>query len=74
MRKLNIEKMKTRLTDFILTGALLLFFGFQNCGYEERGHANTPAETPGSQTRVGVDTVAHPGNIDRDTIRAALPR
>lgn len=63
--------MKTKFTDFILTGAVLLFFGFQNCGYEERGHANTPAETPGSQTRVGVDTIAHPGNIDRDTIQAA---
>lgn len=40
-----------------------------NCGYPERGHANTPAETPGSQTRVGVDTLAHPGNIDQDSIR-----
>lgn len=60
--------MKTRLTDFILTALLLIVFGFQNCGYEEKGHANTPAEHPGAQTRPGVDTLAHPGNIDRDTI------
>jgi hypothetical protein len=42
-----------------------------SCGYEEKGHANTPAETPGSQIRVGVDTVAHPGNIDRDSIHVS---
>lgn len=60
--------MKSRLTDFILTVSLLMFVTVQSCGYEEQGHANTPAENPGSQTRTGVDTVAHPGNIDRDTI------
>jgi hypothetical protein len=63
--------MKTRITDFILTALILIFFTFQNCGYEERGHANTPPENPGSQTKVGVDTIAHPGNIDRDSITAA---
>ena len=62
--------MKIKLIDFVLTGAVVLFFGFQNCGYGERGHANTPAETPGSQTRVGVDTIAHRGNIDQDTLTA----
>lgn len=41
-----------------------------SCGYEERGHANTPAENPGSQIKTGTDTFAHPGNIDRDTIVA----
>jgi hypothetical protein len=61
--------MKARLTDFVLTGCLLFILSFQNCGYEERGHANTPAENPGSQTRVGIDTTRHPGNIDKDTIR-----
>ena len=61
--------MKTKFTDFILTGALLFFLSLQNCGYEERGHANTPPENPGSQTRVGVDTTSHPGNIDRDSIK-----
>jgi hypothetical protein len=60
---------KTKLTDFILTGLLLMFLGLQNCGYEERGHSNTPAENPGSQTRVGVDSTVHPGNIERDTIK-----
>jgi len=60
--------MKTKLTDFILTGALLFFLSLQNCGYEEKGHANTPAENPGSQTKPGIDTIAHPGNIDQDTI------
>jgi hypothetical protein len=62
--------MKARITDFILTAALLLFFTFQNCGYEEMGHANTPAEHPGSQNKVGADSTAHPGNIDRDTFKA----
>ena len=62
--------MKTRITDFVLTALLLIILGFQNCGYEERGHANTPAEHPGAQMKVGVDTVNHPGNIDRDTISA----
>jgi hypothetical protein len=60
--------MKTRVTDFILTALLLIVLGFQNCGYEEQGHANTPPENPGSQIKPGVDTVAHPGNIDKDTI------
>jgi hypothetical protein len=62
--------MKARITDLVLTALLLCFFGFQNCGYEEKGHANTPPENPGSQMKVGVDTTAHPGNIDRDTIEA----
>ncbi len=48
---------------------ILEIFSLTNCGYKERGHANTPAETPGSQTQVGIDTTAHPGNIDRDSIR-----
>lgn len=61
--------MKSRLTDLFLTLALLFFAAItQRCGYDEMGHANTPAEHPGSQTRVGIDTLAHPGNIDRDTI------
>jgi hypothetical protein len=47
---------------------LLEVFSLTNCGYKERGHANTPAENPGSQTKTGVDTIAHPGNIDKDTI------
>lgn len=47
----------------------LLSAGISGCGYKEKGHANTPAEHPGSQTKVGVDTIAHPGNIDRDTIK-----
>lgn len=48
---------------------VVMLAGTISCGYEEKGHANTPAENPGSQTKTGVDTVAHPGNIDRDTIR-----
>jgi hypothetical protein len=63
--------MRTRITDIILTALVLVFFTFQNCGYEERGHANTPPENPGSQNKIGVDSTAHPGNIDRDTITAA---
>ena len=64
-----LDYMKSRLTDFILTVALLAVATItQSCGYDEKGHANTPAENPGSQVRVGIDTVAHPGNIDRDTI------
>ena len=62
--------MKTRITDLILTALLFIVLGFQNCGYEERGHANTPPADPGTQTRPGADTVSHPGNIDRDTITA----
>jgi hypothetical protein len=38
------------------------------CGYKERGKANTPPEYPGSQMKVGADTLVHPGNIDRDTL------
>jgi hypothetical protein len=66
----NHSVMRTRITDFILTALVLLFFIFQNCGYEEKGHANTPPENPGSQMKPGVDSNAHPGNIDRDTITA----
>lgn len=63
--------MKARLTDIVLTAlVLVLFFAFQSCGYKERGHANTPAEAPGDQMKIGVDTAVHPGNIDRDTITA----
>jgi hypothetical protein len=39
-----------------------------SCGYDEKGHSNTPPENPGSQVKTGVDTTAHPGNIDRDSI------
>jgi hypothetical protein len=60
--------MKTLFVDFTLTGLLLGSLLLSTCGYKEQGHANTPAENPGSQMKVGVDTVAHPGNIDRDTI------
>lgn len=57
-------------TVFYLAAAVVLLemFSLSNCGYPEKGHANTPAETPGAQTRVGIDTTAHPGNIDRDSI------
>jgi hypothetical protein len=48
---------------------LLELWALYGCGYKERGHANTPAEYPGDQTKVGIDTLAHPGNIDRDTIQ-----
>ena len=65
---LKKKTMKAKLTDFVLTGALLFILSLQNCGYKERGHANTPAENPGSQTRSGVDSSNHPGNIDKDTI------
>lgn len=45
-------------------------FSLYKCGYKEKGHANTPAEYPGSQMKVGIDTLAHPGNMDRDTIHS----
>lgn len=61
--------MKARITDYMLTAMLMSLFCFQQCGYGEMGHANTPPENPGSQTRTGVDSSVHPGNIDRDTIR-----
>jgi hypothetical protein len=54
---------KTGLAAF----ATLILFWLTGCGYPEKGHANTPAENPGSQIKVGTDTIAHPGNIDRDT-------
>jgi hypothetical protein len=60
--------MKILLLDYSLTALLLLTLTFSMCGYKERGHANTPAENPGSQSKVGLDTLAHPGNIDKDTI------
>ena len=58
-------------TTIILAISIILLevFSLTNCGYKEQGHANTPAETPGAQTQVGVDTTAHPGNIDRDSIQ-----
>jgi hypothetical protein len=62
--------MKIKIIDFVLTALLLVFFTFQNCGYEEKGHANTPPENPGSQMKPGVDTSVHPGNIDRDSLTA----
>jgi hypothetical protein len=60
--------MKIVLIDYSLTALLFIALTFSMCGYKERGHANTPAENPGSQMKVGVDTLAHPGNIDKDTI------
>ena len=65
---MKLKFMKAKLTHIILTGSLLLFQSLQNCGYEERGHSNTPPENPGSQTRTGIDTTSHPGNIDQDSI------
>jgi len=59
--------MRTLFIDYALT-AVMLFAFLTNCGYKERGHANTPPENPGSQVKTGPDTLAHPGNIDRDTI------
>lgn len=47
---------------------LIVLIALSNCSYNERGHANTPPENPGSQVKTGVDTFAHPGNIDRDSI------
>jgi hypothetical protein len=44
-------------------------FSLYKCGYPEKGHSNTPAEYPGSQMKVGVDTLAHPGNMDKDTLQ-----
>jgi hypothetical protein len=60
--------MKKKNFMIALFAVLLVTGSLSNCGYPERGHANTPAEAPGDQTRVGVDTLAHPGNIDRDSI------
>ncbi len=58
-------------TSILIAASIVVLeiFSLTNCGYKEQGHANTPAETPGSQSRVGVDTTAHPGNIDKDTIQ-----
>jgi hypothetical protein len=55
---------------FIITCAIVSFevWALYGCGYQEKGHANTPAEHPGSQMKPGVDTIAHPGNMDRDSI------
>jgi hypothetical protein len=47
---------------------ITLFFTTMSCGYDEKGHSNTPPENPGSQVKTGVDTTAHPGNIDQDSI------
>lgn len=46
----------------------LEIFSLYKCGYPEKNHANTPPEYPGSQMKVGVDTISHPGNMDQDTI------
>jgi len=56
------------LHSYGLPALLMILIGLSNCSYEERGHANTPPENPGSQTKTGVDTFAHPGNIDKDSI------
>lgn len=59
------------LHNYGLPAIMLLLIGLSNCRYEghqERGHANTPPETPGSQVKVGVDTVANSGNIDKDSV------
>ncbi len=64
------NKMKKISILIAISIVLLEIFSLTNCGYKEKGHANTPAETPGSQTQVGVDTLAHPGNIDKDTVTA----
>jgi hypothetical protein len=60
-----MKKVLLIITATALLGLLALF----GCGYKERGHANTPPEAPGDQTKVGIDTVAHPANINKDTIR-----
>ena len=54
--------------SFCLPAAMAVLIGLSNCGYQEQNHANTPPETPGSQNTPGVDTVVHPGNIDKDSI------
>jgi hypothetical protein len=54
---------------FISITTMALIAILSRCGYKERGHANTPAEAPGDQTKPGIDTLAHPGNIDKDTIK-----
>lgn len=59
--------MKSTCRKFVFLSMVLI--SLVGCGYEEKGHANTPAENPGSQMKVGVDTIAHPGNIDKDTIK-----
>lgn len=51
---------------FVFSVLLVLF---TSCGYKERGHSNTPPGYPGTQSQPGPDTLAHPGNIDKDTIR-----
>ncbi|PBQ33637.1 hypothetical protein CNR22_18260 [Sphingobacteriaceae bacterium] len=56
------------LHSYGLPAVMALLIGLSNCGYQEQGHANTPPETPGSQVKTGVDTVVHPGNIDKDSI------
>lgn len=58
-----------KIAIIICSIVALEVFTLIGCGYQEKGHANTPAEHPGSQMRPGVDTFAHPGNIDSDTIR-----
>jgi len=60
-----IKKSLLITTSIILLELLSLY----KCGYPEKGHSNTPAEYPGSQMKDGVDTLAHPGNMNRDTIR-----
>lgn len=60
--------MKAFFQTYILPAILVVLVFLSNCGYEERNHANTPPENPGSQLKTGVDTIAHPGNIDQDSI------
>jgi hypothetical protein len=61
--------MKRILHSYGLPAAMAVLISLSNCSrYEERGHANTPPENPGSQIKTGIDTFSHPGNIDKDSI------
>jgi hypothetical protein len=55
--------------DMKILHILFLSFFIISCGYKERGHANTPPGYPDGLTQPGADTLAHPGNIDKDTIK-----
>jgi|GEM_PF-2146181 len=59
---------KSIFHNYGLPAVMAVLIGLSNCNYQERGHANTPPENPGSQIKPGVDTHAHPGNIDKDNI------
>jgi len=60
--------MKRIFHSYGLPAAMAVLIVLSNCSYQEKGHANTPPENPGSQVKTGVDTFAHPGNIDADSI------